>query len=126
MVAANVVLAYDRDHAAERQYRSADRDGMRTAFQLGSGALLVVGGGIVAIAAYMIGFALFAPTRPPPSLNEGHGLAFFFGVAAAFVGLVLVSVGVAIRVGLRRADSALTAAESAVAADDRRRGPLGG
>ena len=54
---------------------------------------ITIGAVAVALGAVLLGSALLAPTEPPPSLNEGHGLAFAFGVVIAFVGLAAIALG---------------------------------
>ena len=99
---------------------------MERVLRVVAGALLLVGVGVICFGLYLIGFGLFTPTQPPPSLNEGHGLAWAIGLMLATVGLLPFSVGLAIRSGLKKAGTRAVAVEPAVAADDRRTGTLGG
>jgi hypothetical protein len=91
-----------------------------------AGGLLLIGVGVTCFGLSLIGFALFTPTQPPPSLNEGHGLAWAIGLLVTMVGLLPLAVGLAIRSGLKKARRRAAAVEPAVAADDRRPGTLGG
>jgi hypothetical protein len=60
----------------------------------GVGTLFVaVGAAVVALGVVLLGWSLLAPTQPPPSLNEGHGLGFFFGIVTGFVGLAVIAIG---------------------------------
>jgi hypothetical protein len=61
------------------------------------GVVLTLGGIL------MVGFGVLGPKQPPPSLNEGHGLAFVLGIAALVVGLLVVWTGLAVRAGVGRA-----------------------
>ena len=88
---------------------------MRTAFRISSVIFIAAGAVVIGIAAVLIAYSLFMPPQPPPSLNEGHGLAFFLGGCAAAIGVVSLSVGIAIRLGLRTPGDSLVAAEPAVA-----------
>jgi hypothetical protein len=62
----------------------------------------VLGVGIICFGLYLVGFSLFAPTQPPPSLNEGRGLAWAIGLMVTFTGVVPFAIGLAIRAGLRK------------------------
>jgi hypothetical protein len=97
---------------------------MRRAFEIAAKVFWFLGVGIIALGLAGIGFGLFTPTQPPPSLNEGHGLAFALGAMTAFVGVLVVSIGVAIRVGLKDGGTPATAVEPAVAAAERLSTPL--
>jgi hypothetical protein len=97
---------------------------MRRAYEIAAKVFLLLGVGIIALGLWGIGFALFTPTQPPPSLNEGHGLAFALGSMSAFVGVLVASVGVVIRVGLKDAGRPSNAVEPAVAAAERLSTPL--
>lgn len=67
----------------------------------------------------MVGYGILAPKQPPPSLNEGHGYAFVFGIVVAFIGLGVAAVGRAIDSAVTRQASPRGAAEPAVAAAER-------
>ena len=64
--------------------------------------VLVLGVGIICVGLYLVGFSLFAPMQPPPSLNEGPGLASAIGLMVTTAGFVPFTVGLAIRAGLKR------------------------
>ena len=84
---------------------------MRRAIELAATTALVLGAAIVVLGVIGLGYAFFAPTQPPPSLNEGHGLAFALGLVTALVGVVVALVGLGIRSALRSGDSRLVAHE---------------
>jgi protein-S-isoprenylcysteine O-methyltransferase Ste14 len=60
------------------------------------GAILALGGSVT------VGFGVLGEKLPPPSLNEGHGLAFVLGIATIVVGLLVLWTGLAIRAGFTR------------------------
>ena len=66
--------------------------GVRTFF-------VAVGAAFVALGVVLLGWSLLSPAQPPPSLNEGHGLGFFFGIMLGFVGLALIAIGKSIGAG---------------------------
>jgi hypothetical protein len=88
---------------------------MRTAFRISSAVFFAIGVVVIGTAALLVGYSLLVPAQPSPSLNEGHGLAFFLGGCAALVGVVSLSVGAAIRFGLKVPSGSPVAAEPAVA-----------
>lgn len=96
---------------------------MRRAFDIAAKVFWFLGAGIIALGLAGVGFGLFAPVQPPPSLNEGHALAFVLGAMTTLVGVVLVSLGAAIRIGLKNGVPP-TAAEPAVAAAELISSPL--
>jgi hypothetical protein len=80
---------------------------MEKALRSLGGALAIFGVGVTCVGLYLVGFALFSPTQPPPSMNEGHGLAWFIGIGSAVAGLLVSTVGLAVRSGsMKRARSA--------------------
>jgi hypothetical protein len=100
--------------------------GMERVLRVVAGGLLLIGVGLICFGLYLIGFALFTPTQPPPSPNEGHGMVWAIGLLVTMVGLLPFAVGLAIRSGFKKTGSRAVAVEPAVAADDRRPGTLGG
>ena len=72
---------------------------MRTLFQLLAFVLIGLGLPAAALGLFVLGWSLFAPVQPPPSLNEGPGLgrligSLFLGAGSlsAFIGLITVLV----------------------------------
>ena len=74
---------------------------MEKVLRIVGGGLLVLGVGIICVGLYLVGFSLFAPTQPPPSLNEGHGLVWAIGLMVTTAGFVPFTIGFAIRSGLK-------------------------
>jgi hypothetical protein len=70
---------------------------MQKAFRIVGGGLVLLGVGTTCLGLSCVGFALFTPTQPPPSLNEGHGLAWFFGMMISLAGLAPLLIGLALR-----------------------------
>jgi hypothetical protein len=64
-------------------------------------ALRFIGVAVACFGLYLIGFALFTPAQPPPSMNEGHALAWVVGLMITTAGLLAFSIGLAIRWGLK-------------------------
>jgi len=98
---------------------------MRVIRETASLIFTVIGAIVIGLGAVMIGFGLLAPTDPPPSLNEGHAMAFVFGFVVAFIGIVGVAIGKAIAPSTVNIRARSVAAELAVAADERLLGPHG-
>ena len=75
---------------------------MRAVFQIVSVLSLVFGVPMALLGATALLYAKWAPVQPPPSLNEGPGLAGFLGFFVTIFGSVSVLVGLAMLAGLRR------------------------
>ncbi len=75
---------------------------MRGALQILSVLLLVFGAPVALLGAAALLSAKWAPADPPPSLNEGLGLAGLLGFFMTISGSVSVLVGMGILTGLRR------------------------
>ena len=95
---------------------------MEKALRIVENGLLLTGVGVVCFGLCLAGFSLLAPTQPPPSLNEGHGLAWAIGLMVTLAGLVPFTIGLAIR-SRRKTGGRQVAAEPAVAAAERFHGP---
>ncbi len=76
-------------------------DVLRQVLQVLSILLLVVGGIVALLGASSLVLGLFAPSQPPPSMNEGHALAVVFGSGTTVFGMLVVGVGYAIRAWLK-------------------------
>ncbi len=96
---------------------------MRGIRETASTIFTVIGAIVIGLGVVMSGFGLLAPTDPPPSLNEGHAMAFVFGVVVAFTGLCVVAIGKAIAPGTVNIRARSVAAEPAVAVNERLPGP---
>ena len=59
--------------------------------------LVAIGTAVGALGVVLLAWSLLSPAQPPPSLNEGHGLGFFFGIVVGFVGLAVVVIGKSVR-----------------------------
>jgi len=75
---------------------------MRAAVQILSVLALVFGAPVALLGVAAVLSGKWAPAQPPPSLNEGQGLAEFLGLLMAVFGSVSVLIGVAMWAGLRR------------------------
>ena len=75
---------------------------MRAVFQILSVLSLVFGAAVALLGVTALLYAKWAPVEPPPSLNEGPGLAGFLGFFMTIFGSVSVLIGVAILASLRR------------------------
>jgi hypothetical protein len=91
---------------------------MQKALRAIGSCLALLGVGVTCVGLYLVGFALFAPTQPPPSLNEGHGLAWFIGIMISIVGLAALTIGVSLQ-SASKENTRVGAAEQAVAAAER-------
>jgi len=74
---------------------------MRALFQILSVLFLVFGTPVALLGASALLYAYWAPVQPPPSLNEGPGLAGFLGLFMTIGGSVTVLLGCAMLAGLR-------------------------
>jgi len=74
---------------------------MRDVFQILPVVFLVGGTPSALLGASALLYAHWAPIRPPPSLNEGPGLAEVLGVVMTIAGSVSVLLGVSMLAGLR-------------------------
>jgi hypothetical protein len=72
---------------------------MRSVVRAAETFLVAVGAALVALGAVLLGWSLLSPTQPAPSLNEGHGLGFFFGIVIGLVGFAVMVIGRSIRAG---------------------------
>jgi hypothetical protein len=75
---------------------------MRAVFQILSVLSLVFGAAVALLGAVALLYAKWAPAQPPPSLNEGSGLAGFLGFFMTTFGSVSILIGLAMLAGLRR------------------------
>jgi hypothetical protein len=75
---------------------------MRGMIQILSILSLLLGAPVALLGAVAMLYAKLAPAQPPPSLNEGPGLAGFFGFSMTIFGLVSVLAALAMLAGLRR------------------------
>jgi len=75
---------------------------MRGVFQILCVLCLVFGAVVALLGATALLYAKWAPAQPPPSLNEGTGLAGLLGFYATILGSVSVLIGLAMLAGLRR------------------------
>ena len=75
---------------------------MRGVIQILSVLSLLFGAAVALLGAVAMLYAKWAPVQPPPSLNEGPGLAGFLGFFMTIVGSVSVLTGLAMQAGLRR------------------------
>jgi hypothetical protein len=71
-------------------------------FQIVSVLALVLGAAVALLGATGLLYAKWAPAAPPPSLNEGPGLAGLLGFSMTIFGSGSVLIGLAILAGLRR------------------------
>lgn len=74
---------------------------MRVAFRILSYLLLVFGAFTTPFGLLALFFAKAGPIHPPPSIDEGPGLASLLGWIIVTAGLVSALVGFAIRAALR-------------------------
>ena len=74
---------------------------MRTAFQILSVLFLVLGAPLALLGVTALLYANWAPVQPPPSLNEGPGLAGVLGLLMTIAGSGSVLLGLATLAGLR-------------------------
>lgn len=75
---------------------------MRAVFQILSVLSLVFGAAVALLGATALLYAKWVPDQPPPSLNEGPGMAGFLGFFMTIFGSVSVLIGLAMLAGLRR------------------------
>ncbi len=75
---------------------------MRALFQILSVLFLVLGTPVALLGASALLYAYWAPVQPPPSLNEGPGVAGFLGFFMTIFGSVSVLIGLVMLGGLRR------------------------
>jgi hypothetical protein len=75
---------------------------MRAVFQILSVLSLAFGVAVALLGVTALLYAKWAPAQPPPSLNEGPGLAGLLGFFMTIFGSVSVLLGVAMLAGLRR------------------------
>ena len=75
---------------------------MRAVFQIVSILSLVFGAAVALLGATALLYAKWARAQPPPSLNEGPGLAGLLGFFMTIFGSVSVLIGLAMLAGLRR------------------------
>lgn len=54
---------------------------------------LALGGLTLALGTLGVAYGAFAPTQPPPSLNEGHAYAVVLGIGLALTGSVVGAAG---------------------------------
>lgn len=73
---------------------------MRTAFQVVSVLLLIVGLPATALSLFALAYARLAPIQPPPSMNELPGMAGFLGWMLLVPSSIAVAVAFAMRYGL--------------------------
>jgi hypothetical protein len=73
---------------------------VRTISRVISVLLLVTGLPALGLAAVALAYAWLAPVQPPPSLNEGPGMAGVIGWILLIPSAVAVIVGIAMHVGL--------------------------
>ena len=67
---------------------------MRTILHLVAVILLGLGAPVTALGLLALVYSGLAPAQPPPSLNEGPGLAGFFGLLFIASGLLSVTIGI--------------------------------
>lgn len=79
---------------------AVDWTNVRTIFHVVSLLLLIVGIPATALGALAVGYGWLAPVEPPPSLNEGPGMAWFLGWILLVPSAVAVISGIAMRLGL--------------------------
>lgn len=74
---------------------------MRTIFQVASFVLIGLGVPVAGFGLLMLIYSWLTPPQPPPSLNEGLGLAHFIGWGLFAMGSVSVMIGGAVVSALR-------------------------
>ena len=75
---------------------------MRGMIQILSVLSLLLGAPVALLGVVAMLYAKWAPDQPPPSLNEGPGLAGFLGFFMTIFGSVSVLAALAMLAGLRR------------------------
>jgi len=75
---------------------------MRGVFQILAVLSLLFGAAIALLGAAAWLYAKWTPVDPPPSLNEGPGLAGLLGFSMTIFGSVCVLIGIGMFAGLRR------------------------
>jgi hypothetical protein len=73
---------------------------MRTLLRAISVLLLIVGVLVGVLATVALGYSWLAPVQPPPSLDEGPGMAALLGWILFIPSAVAVVVGIAMHLGL--------------------------
>jgi hypothetical protein len=76
---------------------------VRAIFRAVSIVLLVVGVLAAALAMFALAVSWIVPPQPPPSMNEGHGMANAIGWMLLIPGAVAIAVGIAVHHGLNAA-----------------------
>jgi hypothetical protein len=74
---------------------------MRTAFKVVSVLLLIVGLPAMGLSILALAYARFSPIEPPPSMNEGPGMAGLLGLMLLVPSSIAVVVAFAMLYGLK-------------------------